>query len=213
MKHIKATISIGLAAASFLVTTAPAFAAVIDFESFNLGGQPFLDVSSPLLFNNVGGSGVNVSIMQGADLRVYDLFQFGHDPTATGQALIDWPFPNGANTVGTTILFDTPLSHFSLRAGDFGGDDDSPLIITAFDAANNVIGTSSTAWPAPQNPPFALLSINAPGIRRVVYSSGGTFSGSTFIDDITFTPVPEPSTLALFGLAISGLALLRRKTA
>ena len=104
-----------------------------------------------------------------------------------------------------------PVSNFSLRAGDFAGDADTPLSITAFDAANNIIGTGTASWAAGQNPPFALLTTAATDIRKVVYSSGGTFAGSTFIDDITFTPtVPEPGSAALL---VSGtLIFLRRRS-
>ena len=80
-----------------------AHAAIIDFEEFNLQGALYLDVPSPLIFNNVGGTGVNVEIVEGADNRIYDLYQFGGNPDITGQALIDWPWSSGSNPSGTTI--------------------------------------------------------------------------------------------------------------
>jgi hypothetical protein len=51
-------------------------AAVIDFESFDLAGQSSLDVSSPLLFSNVNGEGVSVTIVAGARFRITDLSRF-----------------------------------------------------------------------------------------------------------------------------------------
>lgn len=163
------------------------FSATIDFESFNLQGQDFLAVGSPLHFTNVSGSGVSVTITQGASLRVYDLFRYQGDPSVTGQALIDWPFPGGSNNIGTTFLFDRPLTECSVLAGDFGGDADTPLTLTAYNAGNHVIASNSITWPAGQNPPFALLSVAAQGIRKIVYRSGGIAPGSTFIDSLTFT--------------------------
>lgn len=182
-------------------------AVTIDFEGFNLGGALFLDVSETLVFNNVDGSGVNVTIVGGADNRVYDLLQFGGDPSTTGQALIDWFWPGGSNPVGTAILFDRPIPSFSLRAGDFGSDDDSPLMITAFDAQDQTLAQDSVLWDASSSPPFATLSVSAPSIRKVIYNSGGNWPNSTFIDDLTF--IPEPATVALLGLG--SLVLIRRR--
>ncbi len=202
-----------LVAITFLVVagsvTPTTLGITVDFEEFNLGGALYLDVSETLVLNNVDGSGVNVTIVGGADNRVYDLFQFGGDPSATGQALIDWFWPWGSNPTGTTILFDKPMLSFSLRAGDFGSDDDSPLMITAFDSQDQLLAQDSVSWDASRFPPFATLSVSATGIRKVIYSSGGNYANSTFIDDLTF--IPEPSTVLLLGLG--GLALLRKRKA
>jgi hypothetical protein len=161
---------------------------VIDFEEFDLGGNTYLDVGSPLVFTKVGETGVDVDIVEGADNRIYDLFEFAGNPAVTGQALIDWPWPEGRNITGTTILFSKPVSDFSLQAGDFGGDDDSPLTITAYDDSDNVIGTDSASWDPYRFPPFAVLHISAAGIRKVVYRSGGAYENSTFIDNLSVAP-------------------------
>jgi hypothetical protein len=127
------------------------------------------------------------------------------------QGLIDWPWPNGSNPTGTTILFNTPVFDFSLLAGDFGGDNDSPLMISAFDSADNLLGTYSVNWDESASAPFATLFLDLNGISKVVCNSGGLFANSTFIDNITFTPVPVPSTILLLGTVLIGLLGLRKK--
>lgn len=198
-----------------LVAVAPLPAAIIDFESFSLGGAPFLDTSQSLVFSNVSGSGVNVTINGGIDLRVYDLVQFGGYSFPGPQALIDMSWSTFTNAIGTDILFNVPVSNFSLIAGDFGSDDDSPLRIEAFDASNNSLGVATDPWGASAFPPFAQLILNVSGIHRVHYSSGGSFTGSTFIDNITFTggaaAVPEPGTLLLVAIGGTTLLSLRSK--
>jgi hypothetical protein len=158
-------------------------ASTIGFENFNTADSVYIEVSSPLQYTNTDGSDVTVTFVAGAGFKIYDLSRYGY-PAATGHALLDWP---GTNYVGTTIFFDAPVKDFSLQAGDFGGDDDSPLTITAYDSTNNIVGTASTLWPTNQFPPFVLLSVSATNIRKVVYSSGGLNPGSTFIDNVTFT--------------------------
>lgn len=179
---------------------------LIDFESFDLGGETFLDVPETLLFLDVGGSGIDVTINGMVNNRIYDLFLFGGDPNAVGQALIDWGW-NGPNPDGTDFLFSAGITSFSIEAGDFGGDDDSPLQIVAFDADDQMVAMDSVPWSS--FPPFATLSVNAPDIRRVRFSSGGTFPGSVFMDNMMFTPVPVPGTLGL--LVFGALAMPRRR--
>jgi hypothetical protein len=187
----------------------------IDFESFVLGGGTFLDTPDSLTFIDVGGSGVNVVIGGGSDLRIYNLVLFGGTYAASGpQALIDVSWDTVTNPLGTDILFSSPVSNFSLIAGDFGGDDDTPLRIEAFNASNQSIGVATAAWTSSNNPPLALLSLNVSGIRRIHYSSGGSFANSTFIDNLTFSPtpseVPEPGETGLVGVAL-GLMLAYRQ--
>jgi hypothetical protein len=172
--------------AALALLAAPSAAQVtIDFESFALGGGVFLDVPETIAFPNAGGSAVSVTIQGFDDLRVYDMNLFG----GTGsQALIDMDWTSFSNPLGTDILFDADVSAFSLLAGDFGSDDDSPIAIVAFDNNGMVVGSDSVSWPVSAVPPLAKLSISASGIRRVHFSSGGPFANSVFIDDITFTP-------------------------
>jgi hypothetical protein len=189
--------------ASLILTIVPVAAQsfVVDFEDFDLGGAQYLNTPQTLTFSNVDGSGVTVTIEGGmSQVRIMDLFLFAEDPNTAGQALIDWdcctaPYPT--NPFGTTIRFDPPVASFSLRAGDFGGDDDSPLRIVAYDTSSNVIGEDSRAWDETQFPPFATLSVAGPGIARVHYLSGGNWMNSTFIDDLSFSigPIPvQPTT-------------------
>jgi hypothetical protein len=189
-----------------LVGGGAAHAAVVDFEQFDLGGNTFLDVGASLVFPNVDGSGVDLTIIEGADNRIYDLFLFADDPAASDQALIDFAWPFGSNGNGTTILFSSAVSSFSLIAGDFGSDADGPIMITAYDSEDNIVGEDSVSWSADQMPPFALLSVDASSIHKVIYLSGGDFKNSTFIDDLTFTPVPEPSTALLLGMGLVFMA-------
>lgn len=201
--RLNAPLCICALAGAVVSASSPAQAAVIDFESFALAGAPFLDVGSPLLITLPD---VAVTIKQGADLRIYDLFQFAGDPATTGQALIDMSWSSFTNPKGTEILFDHDVSNFSLNAGDFGSDDDSPLRIEAFDESGASLGVATAFWPASASGSFATLSLPVSGIRRVHYSSGGDFPSSTFIDNVTFT-VPAPASLII----LAGALTLRRR--
>lgn len=181
------------AAALCVAATVHAAPTVIDFESFTLGGAAYLDTGPVLTFDFPD---VRVTMTQGADFRIYNLFAFAGDPLTVGQALIDMSWSSSTNPKGTDIEFDRPVSNFSLRAGDFGSDDDSPLRIEAFDAAGVSLGVATADWPASASGSFAMLSLPFPGISRVHYGSGGFFPSSTFIDDVTFT-VPAPAGPAL----------------
>ena len=212
MRRMKLSTILAILALSMVLVHA-ASAAVIDFEGFDLGGKTFEVVDSSLAFNDVDGSGVDVTIEAGVQNRIYDLFLFANDPNATSQALIDYDFPTGSNPDGTMILFSTPIESFSLVAGDFGGaqEADGLLEITAFGANDQVVATDSVQWPAGMTAPFAELSISGVRVSKILYQSGGSFAGSTFIDDLTFTPVPEPSSALLLGIGLTAIAAGRRR--
>ena len=159
---------------------------VVDFESFDLMGAEYLDTTETLVFNDVDGSGVTVMVTGNDDIRIYDLYLFGQDPSTTGQGMIDMNWVDYSNPAGTDIFFIPPVDSVYVVAGDFEGDDDSPIAITAYDSGDNVIATDSTPWGSGVGPPFAELHANAIGIARVHYLSGGSYMNSTFIDLIGF---------------------------
>jgi hypothetical protein len=180
------------------VAPAAADAVVIDFEDFDLGGAIYLDLPETLLFPDVGGSGIEVIIAGHDDIRIYDLVLYSSGyPGAAGQALIDMNWSNYSNPDGTDIYFDHPVSSFSLQAGDFGSDNDSPLTIVAFDESGTQIGADSQPWAGDAFPPFITLSITAPGIRRIHWQSGGAFQNSIFIDNLTFDPAPPTAAASI----------------
>lgn len=185
----------------------------VPLDSLNLGGSPFINVGPELTFDNVGGSGVKVTWNPKSVLRAYDLVQFGGSAwTGPGTiGLIDMPWDTFSNPLGAEITFSQPVSNFSMRAGDFGSDDDEFLRIEAFDAGGTSLGTHSVAW-GNNNPPFATLQLAVPNISRIVYKSGGPFANSTFFNEVKFdAPVPEPATLLTLAVGALGIRARRNK--
>lgn len=211
LRTLCAAIGAVLGTAAYLPAATAATTVVVDFESFNLAGGTYLDMPETLTFANVSGSGVSMEIRGHDDLRIYDLQLYGGYSQPGRQAMIDMNWSNYRNPAGTDILFSQGVSHFSLQAGDFGGDDDGLLRIEAFGDRDQSLGVASTAWVGGKFPPLSQLTLNVTGIHRVHYSSGGAYANSTFIDNISFSveapaaPVPEPSRVALL---VSGLGLV-----
>lgn len=92
--------------------------------------------------------------------------------------------------------------------------------MTAFDEAGNVLGTSVYHPPEGQTDfnitNTSTLEITAVGIRSIAFD-GGFDTASAIYDDLTITPqiasVPLPTTIRLFGSAIGGLGMMRRRFA
>jgi hypothetical protein len=172
---------LGVVFATYSPIEAAAQPARIDFEN-STSTQDL-----PLVFPNVDGLTVTIT---GAELRVIDLLEFAGNPEFTGRALISWSWERG-DTGGISISFSRPVTSVTLRAGDFSGDDDGPLALRAYDCAGRLIVEDSLPWPDGRSAPFATLAVQAGELCRVVYSSGGQYPNSTFIDDIVVTAVPE----------------------
>ena len=160
---------------------APRTTGQLNFDDLQptLGDPP----AKPLEFTDVDGSGINITI-HGPALTVTDLFQFAHLDAIRGNALITniWPQQDGIS-----IKFSRPVRMVSVIAGDFGGDDDGPLVLRAFDCKGRVVQESSAPWKDGQMPPFAPLRVSADSICQVIFTSGGEFAGSAFLDRLEFS--------------------------
>lgn len=94
--------------------------------------------------------------------------------------------------------------YVSLRGDLWGGG--PPISLIAYGMDGNVLATDTK-----QDIGGATLTVSTPGIHSVRYIN----NGSVGIDDFTFNApvavaVPEPSTFALVGLAMTGLCFSRR---
>jgi PEP-CTERM motif len=107
------------------------------------------------------------------------------------------------------FTFSGPVDAITFAFGDAGGDDDSPVIINAFDGSSNLLGTLTGTYPA-GDASGATLSGNFPGAVYFIASSGSTIGNenSIFWEIPSVTPlrsVPEPASIALLG---GGMLLL-----
>src|SRR5262245_57417486 len=98
-----------------------------------------------------------------------------------------------------------------------------PLVLRAFDGANNLLGSISSAFANNEalagdagTAPNELLQLAFIGIAYVTFT-GNSDGGSFVFDDLTYeplvrvTPMPEPSTIGLMASGLIALAHARRR--
>lgn len=165
-----------------------AFGTTIDFETLS---------DSEVVTNQYAGLGVTFSnaIAYTAGISLNE---------------VDFPPHSGLNVVSDNggpmgVTFSAPQANVSAYFTYT-----VPLTLSFYDALNNLEGTVNSAFSSnfvsSGNPPNEFLSFAwVSGISEVVIT--GDPSGSSFVmDDLTFTPVPEPATLFLLLSGLLGIA-------
>ena len=134
---------------------------------------------------------------------------------------------NGSNTDPRAInhfaplrfSFNQTIDQITFNFGDNGGDDDSPVNISAFDAFGSLLGTATAPYGAFVRSGNSLTLAFA-GTSDFVASSGSGFNNNSIFYDISsFTlgasAVPEPATWAMmiggFGMVGGAMRRTRRK--
>jgi hypothetical protein len=209
-----------LLAALIVLCVAPPsqlLAITIDFESIPAGG---------LASNSLAAYGISsVTFSGGTGAQVYD---YGSEPDIKAPSGTKVFLPSGGSFPSPTGFFDTTLV-FTDTIPYFGfskiAEVNAPYTYgiagwraRAFDAANNIVAevqknlNGGLDFPSPlPNQTFLLQGANT--IKSVVFTVNYNFqstSGTVGIDDFTF--VPEPTTLALGGLATIGFGMVRRRS-
>jgi hypothetical protein len=127
---------------------------------------------------------------------------------------------SGTNLLGNvygsslTITFADPVTDFSVQTvGSLASGNFGTITVTAYDGASPIGSASSDPLViGDSGAPEALLGLTyTPGITSIVFSSDIGGASSFVIDDLLFTPIPEPGTWTLTLAGILALVVAGRR--
>ncbi|MGH0029979.1 MAG: PEP-CTERM sorting domain-containing protein [Myxococcota bacterium] len=150
------------------------------------------------------------------DTKLGNLLIIQENSTGCSDGTCDRPDDEGSRPAGVLIFdFDVAVTSFGFDVVDIENVMDENGSITFFDGASSTTIAMSTFLAgltlgdntANTVTPFDVAGLDGISqIDRVELS----FAGSGAIDNVTFDPVPEPSTALLLGLGVAGLAARTR---
>ena len=191
-------VSVAVAAMGLATATAVEGATLVNFNSQSGSG-----------FTNYTEAGATLSAVGGGT------FEFSSTPNGTVGVL-------GSGIPHPLLRADIAggASDVAVDIGDFNADPDG-LLLRAFSSLDVLLASASLATLGTDESMHTLL-VSAPNIAYVIFGSQAPSAdgSSVYADNLAFTalagdsitPVPEPATLILFGLGVTGMgALLSRQ--
>ncbi len=120
-----------------------------------------------------------------------------------------------AGNIDLLMSFAIPVTSVALTSDDDANESEDIIRLLALAPTGNpyefTVLAIDEAYDSAVSPPDNLLSVSLGGAESFGYALFQTTTGPEGFDDLTFTPVPIPSTLLLLGSGLSAAFAFRRK--
>lgn len=137
---------------------------------------------------------------------------FGFLPGPNGEGVPDGKAYLGQGAPGLTDAIRLNFPQTVAKVGAYvaiTGDNNGTVTVSALSAANTVLDSAVVTGIGPAGWPQNFVTLSSAGIVSLLFTGDG--GGVLRVDQVTWDPVPEPSSVALASLAaIAGASVTRR---